>query len=68
MLDCICSEFVWFLDLGVESSRTESCGTDVEEELVNELEGLVDKTGTTKSTQFSVLHYIFLPFKKRCGF
>ena len=35
---------------GVESSRIESCDTDVEDVLEEELEGLVDKPGATIST------------------
>ena len=36
--------------LGVESSVIESCDTDVEHVLVDELEGLVDIPGTTIGT------------------
>ena len=46
--------------LGVESSQIESCETDVEDVLV-ELEGPVDKPGTTIGTKFSVLHCIRTP-------
>ena len=36
--------------LGAESSSIESCDTDVKDVLVDELEGLVDKPGTTMGT------------------
>ena len=36
--------------LGVESSRTESCGTDVEDVLVHDVESQVDKPRTTTGT------------------
>ena len=39
-----------FAGHGVESFRIESCGTDVEGVLVDELEGPVDKPGTTIRT------------------
>ena len=45
---------------GVESFPIESCDTDVEGVLVDELEGPVDNPRTTMGTQFSVLHCIFL--------
>ena len=45
--------------LGVESSRTESCDTDVGDVLVDDLESPVDKTRTTTGTQFSALRCIF---------
>ena len=57
-----------FAGAGAESSRIESCDTDVEDVLVVELEDPVDKPGTTRSTEFSVLRCIFLPFQIRCGF
>ena len=44
-----------------------SCGNDVEDELVLELEEPVDP-GTTISTKFSLLHRIILPFLVSCGF
>ena len=50
--------------LGVKSSVANSCGTDVEDVLVVELEELVDHPGTTSGTQFSVLHWLFRLFKK----
>ena len=56
------------LRLRVESSSIESCDTDVEDVLVDELEGPVDKPGITTGTLFSVLHCMFLPFKMRCSF
>ena len=43
----------------------ESCGGDVEEELVLELD---DSTGPTKGTKFSVLQGIFFQSLVRCGF
>ena len=39
---------------------------DVEEGKLEE--ELVDKTGTTIGTKFSVLHCIRIPFKMRCDF
>ena len=42
----------------------ESCGGDVEEELVLEFD---DSPGTTKGTYFSVLQRMFFPSLVRCG-
>ena len=41
----------------VESFPTESCDADVEDVLVDELEGLVDNLGTTMGTSPSVALY-----------
>ena len=49
--------------LGVQSSSIESSDTDVEDALVDELEGPFDKPGTTINTLIlSVALYVPLPF------
>ena len=45
------------VDAGCNVRITASCNTDVGDVSVAELEELVDKPGTTISTQFSVLHF-----------
>ena len=47
---------------------TVSCGEDVGDEGVAELEEPVDRPGTTIGTQFAVLHFLRLPFLMSCGF
>ena len=53
--------------LDVESS-VESCVNDVGKVLAGELEEPVVNSGTTIGTLFSALHWVILPFFKRCGF
>ena len=53
------------LGAGLEDVLDESCGGDVEDELVPRL---VDNPGTTRGTKFSVLHKTFFAFWVRCGF
>ena len=43
---------------GLEDVLDQSCGGDVEDELVPEFD---DNPGTTRGTKFSVLHTIFFP-------
>ena len=43
----------------------ESCGVDIEDELVPEFD---DNPGKTRGTIFSVLHTNFFPCWTRCGF
>ena len=50
---------------GLEDVLDESCGSDVEDELVPEF---ADNPGTVTGTKFSVLHGTFFPFLERCGF
>ena len=50
---------------GLEDVLDESCGGDVEDELVPELD---ENPGTTRGTKFSVLHRIVFPCLVRCGF
>ena len=45
-----------------------SCDEDAGEAGEDELEELVDGSGTTNGTQFVLLQSIFLPFLTRCGF
>ena len=47
---------------------TVSCGEDVGDEGVAELEEPVDGSGTTIGTKFAVLHYFRLQFLMSCGF
>ena len=56
-----------FAGHGVESTRIESCGADIEDVLVDELEGPIDNPGSTTGTSFSVLQSHF-PAVFRCGF
>ena len=50
---------------GLESVLDESCGNDVEDELVPELD---DNPGTTRDTKLSVLHFIVFPSSVNRGF
>ena len=50
---------------GLEDVLDESCGSDVEDELVPEFG---DNPGTTKGTKFSVLQRISFPCSVRRGF
>ena len=50
---------------GLEDALDESCGSDIEDELVPELD---DNPGTTRGTNISVLHKNFSPCLVRCGF
>ena len=50
---------------GPEAVLDESCGIDVEDELVPELE---DTPGTTRGTKLSVFHNVFLPCLVHRGF
>ena len=49
----------------LQDVRDESCGGDVEDELVPELD---DNPGTTRGTKFSVLHKKFFPCLVNRGF
>ena len=55
--------FARLLDL--QDVPDESCGSDVEDELVPEFD---DNPGTTTSAKFSVLQRIIIPCLVRCGF
>ena len=50
---------------GLEDVLGESCGNDVEDELVPELD---DNPGTTRDTKLSVLHFIVFPSLVNRGF
>ena len=56
------------VDAGCNVGITASCGIDVGDVGVAELEDPVDKPGTTIGTLFSVVHFIRLPSSTRCGF
>ena len=56
------------VDAGCNEGIAASCGTDVGDVGVVELEELVDKPGTTIGAYFSVLHFIRLPSFMSCGF
>ena len=49
---------------GIHSLKDRSCGGDVEDEVVVELD---DSPGTTKRTKFSVLQKVCVPFPVRRG-